>query len=122
MFDILRNVNAHVANEALYLVGLRFHERPHFPGWRHWLRVRSPSPRFPESFGVATEVIEEIESCTGRTFEDLSEAELAPYRAAVYEIVEQRRRAERKADPAVARQILEEMRRDYGNGHWRAVA
>lgn len=122
MFDILRNVDGHIANEALYLLGLRFHERPYFPGWRHWLRVRSPAPRFAESFEVVTEVIEEIESCTGQTFEDLSEAELAPYRSAVYEIVEQRRRTGRKADLAVARQILEEMRRDHGNGHWKAVA
>jgi hypothetical protein len=122
MFDILRSVDGPVANEALYLLGLRFHERPYFPGWRYWMRVRSPGPRFPESFDVATEVIEEIESRTGRRFEDLSEPELAPYRTAVYDIVEQRRTAGRKIDPAVAHRILEEMRRDYGHGHWRAVA
>jgi hypothetical protein len=121
MFDVLRNVDRDVATEALYLLGLRFHERPYFPGWRHWLQVRSPTPHHPRSMEVAAEVIEEIETRSGKAFEELSEDEVTPYRSAVYAIVERRQRSEgRNVDPERARRILEEMRRDYGQP--RAVA
>jgi hypothetical protein len=121
MFDELRSASKEAATDVAYRVGLRVWERDRFRDWRKWLNARPDGRLSPEAVQVATHMLEQIEAGTGKPLAELSDAEVRPYLHAMYEVMEQRWKAEATLDPAVARRILEEMRRDYGS-HYRAVA
>lgn len=122
MFDALRSTRSDIATDVSYHVGLRVWERDRFPNWRRSLRERPDDRIRPEALTIATEILEQIESGTGKPLADLTDEEVHPYLRAMYEVMDRRREAERTLDPAVARRILEEMRRDYGGGQTKAVA
>lgn len=120
MFDELRSASKDIATDVVYRVGLRVWERDRFPSWRKWLATRPHDRLSPEATAVATHILEQIEMRTGKPLGELSDAEVSPYLQAMYNVMEQRSKAERTLDPAVGRRILEEMRRDYARA--RAVA
>jgi hypothetical protein len=115
LFEALHTADLRVLNEAAYLLGLRFHERPYIPGWRKLLRIKPGGS--DEAVALATRAIEDIEEAEGKSFEDLTEQEAGPYRRCIHNITDRRRAAEDPPTPEAveqARQILEEMRRMYG--------
>jgi hypothetical protein len=122
MFEILRTVQREIATEAVYLAGLRMREREFIDDWRRWLPLRPGNPTFPASLDVAATLIEEIEQRTAKRLEQLSEAELEPYRRCIHQVMDRRYARQRSGDPTVGRRILEELRRDYGRPDWQAVA
>lgn len=122
MFESLRSTSREVATQVAYRVGLRIYERDRFPTWRTWLAVRPDSRMSDEAVQIATGILEQIEERTGKPLSVVTDEEVSPYLREMYDVMEQRWRAERKGDPAVARRILEEMRRDYGHPDRRAVA
>jgi hypothetical protein len=114
MFEILRSVPSDVASEAAYRVGLRIYEREHFSDWRKWLPLRPNDGPFPEAISVATDVLAEIETCTGKPLAMLTDAQLKPYERRIRTLMAKRRRAEYPDPDGVGERILEELRRDYG--------
>jgi hypothetical protein len=115
LFEALHTAELNVLNEAVYLLGLRFHERPYIAGWRKLLRVKPGGS--DEAVALAARVIEDIEEAEGKSFEDLTEQEAAPYRRCIHNITDRRRAEEDPPTPEEveqAQQILEEMRRMYG--------
>jgi hypothetical protein len=120
MFEPLRSVREDVATEVAYRVGLRIYERDRFPTWRNWLAVRPNNRMSEEAVRISTHILEQIEARTGKPLATIPDEEMSPFLREMYDVMEQRWRAERKGDPAVAQRILEEMRRDYGG--YRAVA
>lgn len=120
MFEELRSTSKDTATDVVYRVGLRIWERERVPIWRKWLATRPHNRLTPDATQVATRILEQIEARTGKPLAELSDAEVSPYLQAMYDVMEQRSKAERTLDPAVGRRILEEMRRDYGRP--RAVA
>lgn len=123
MFDALRSAESNVAIDVVYAVGLRAWERDRFPTWRKWLAARVANGLTPEALGIATRILEGIEERTGKSLSELSDEELRPYLRSMYDVLDERRKAERALDPSVTERILEEMRRDYGGSSaWKAVA
>jgi hypothetical protein len=120
MFDELRSAAKDVATEVAYRVGLRIYERDRFPTWRDWLAMRPNSRMSDDAVRIATHILEQIEERTGKPLAAITDEEMRPFTGEMYDVMEERRKAEPKGDPAVARRILEEMRRDYGG--YRAVA
>jgi hypothetical protein len=120
MYDELRSAAKDVATEVAYRVGLRIYERDRFPTWRNWLATRPNNRMSDEAVRIATHILEQIEERTGKPLSAIRDDEMRQFTGEMYDVVEQRWRAERKGDPAVAQRILEEMRRDYGG--YRAVA
>ncbi|HEX6039789.1 hypothetical protein [Longimicrobium sp.] len=122
MFEILRNVDSAVANDAAYRISLRIREREHFRNWRKWLPLRPDDRLFPGSIRVATRVLQEIERQTGKRLGDLGDAELRPFQRQIDDIMDERMREEYPDPDGVGKRLLEELRRDYGDGGYRAVA
>jgi hypothetical protein len=122
MLDELRSAAKDVATEVAYRVGLRIYERDRFPTWRNWLATRPDNRMSEEAVRISTHILEQIETRTGKPLALIPDEEMSPYLRQMYDVMEERWRAERKGDPAVAQRILEEMRRDYGHPDRRAVA
>ncbi|HEU4881131.1 MAG TPA: hypothetical protein VFT45_02765 [Longimicrobium sp.] len=120
MFEPLRTAREDVATAVAYRVGLRIYERERFPTWRNWLATRPDDRMSDEAVRISTHILEQIEARTGKPLSTISDQEMSPFLREMYDVMEQRWRANRKGDPAVAQRILEEMRRDYGG--YRAVA
>jgi len=120
VFDELRAVAKDVATEVAYRVGLRIYERDRFPTWRNWLATRPNNRMSDDAVRIATHILEQIEERTGKPLCTIADDEMSPFLGEMYDVMEERRKAEPKGDPAVARRILEEMRRDYGG--YKAVA
>ena len=120
MFDELRSASKDTATDVVYRVGLRIYERDRFPAWRNWLATR-PNDRVSEdAVRISTHILEQIEERTRKPLSTIPDEEMSPFLRGMYDVMEERRKAEPKGDPAVARRILEERRRDYGG--CRAVA
>ncbi len=122
MFDLLRTVKREVATEAVYFAGLRISERDFIPDWRQWLPVRPGNPTFPESVEVAAQLISEIEERAGKPLGQLTDAEIAPYRQSIHEVMDERYAAERRNNSTRGDRALERLRREYGEPNLRAVA
>ena len=122
MFQVLRDVDLQVAEEALYHAGLRLYERKYFPEWRHWLPLRTSGILAAESIGVAAAVLEEIERRSGKPLSELDDDEVRPYSRETHRITDDRRAKER---PGLGREagerLLAELRREYGNLSQRAA-
>ena len=121
MFEELESTELDVAEEALYRVGLRLYERDRFPTWRQWLADRPPSSD-PGAVSLAERILDTLERVTGKPLSELADSEIRPYRRRMHEIMSARYRRETRADPARVRQILEEMRVQYGRPEERNVA
>lgn len=122
MFDSLRSAPEHVVTQVGYRVGLRIYERDRFPTWRKWLATRPDDRMSEDAVRISTQILEQIEARTGKPLAEITDEEMSPYLREMYEVMEHRWREGRTVDPAVAQRILEEMRRDYGHPHQRAVA
>jgi hypothetical protein len=123
LFDVLHTAELGVVNEAVYLLGLRFHERPYIPGWRKLLRVKPGGSE--EAIALATRVIEDIEAVEGKSFEDLTEQEAGPYRRCIHDIVDRRRAEAYPMTPERVERgerVLADLRRRYGEGYVHALA
>jgi hypothetical protein len=115
MFDALRSADSGVAIDVVYAVGLRVWERDRFPTWQTWLAARVANGLTAEAHRIATRILEDIEARTGKPLAELSDEEVRPYLRTMYDVLEARRKAERRLDPAATKRILDEMRRDYGS-------
>ncbi|HEU0299272.1 MAG TPA: hypothetical protein VFR37_07460 [Longimicrobium sp.] len=122
MFDMLRTARREVATEAVYFAGLRIRERDFIPDWRRWLPVRPGNPTFPESVGMAAQLLTELEERAGKPLERLTDAEIEPYRRSIHAVMDERYAAERRSDPTLGERALERLRREYGEPNLRAVA
>lgn len=122
MFESLRLTSKEIATQVAYRVGLRIYERDRFPTWRDWVATRPDTRMSDEAVEIATHILKQIEARTGKPLAAISDKEMSPYLRAMYDVMDQRRQAERTLDPAIGRRILEEMRRDYGHPDRRAVA
>lgn len=120
MFDELRSAEKDVATEVAYRVGLRIYERDRFPTWRNWLATRPDNRMSDKAVRISTGILEQIEARTGKPLSTIADEEMSPFLREMYDVMDERRKAEPKGDPAVTQRILEEMRRDYGG--YRAVA
>lgn len=120
MFEALRSTSREVATQVAYRVGLRIYERDRFPTWRDWLATRPDNRMSEEAVQISTQILQQIEERTGKPLSTITDEEMSPFLREMYDVMEQRWRANRKGDPSVAQRILEEMRRDYGGD--RAVA
>jgi hypothetical protein len=122
MFDILRTVDSAVANDAAYRIALRIRERERFRDWRRWLPLRPDDRLFPGSIRVAARVLQDIERRTGKPLGDLTDAEVRPFQRRIDDLMDERARAEFPDPDGVGERLLQELRRDYGDGRHRAVA
>jgi hypothetical protein len=114
MFDVLWKVDLPTLNDVLYNVYLRISERDRFPTWRRWLPIR-PGDIGPQALTVATEILEEIERRAGKPLHQVTEAGILPYHREMHRISTERHERESTVDAARALELLEELRRDYGD-------
>lgn len=115
MFQVLKDTNLKIVDEALYHMGLRIHERRYFPEWRHWLPLRTSGVLRPESIEVATAVLEEIEARAGKPLCAIDDDEMRRYTRMIDGISDERRSRELNLDPERGERLLEELRREYAD-------
>lgn len=112
MFDVMKTRFREDAVSAVHEAGLRLSQRERLA----WIKE---SAHFPVTADpLAAELLAEIEREEGKHLADLTKSETDRYILALSSALDELPREHPPVDPARARELLDELRRDYGGPHF----
>lgn len=112
MFDRVKTLSRDAAVPAIYEAQLRLRQRERLA----WIKESASFPVTDDP--LAAELLAEIERREGKHLADLSRPETERYILALSSALDGVPREGPPADPARARELLDELRRDYGGPHF----